>query len=35
MEALVHPYFDEVREEKFVGLNNQRIPNLFDFTESN
>ncbi len=34
LEALAHSYFDDMREEKFVGLNSQRIPNLFNFSES-
>lgn len=32
LEALSHPYFNEIREEKF-GIPNVKLPNFFDFTK--
>eukprot|EP00828_Plagiopyla_frontata_P004404 TRINITY_DN11581_c0_g1_i3.p2 TRINITY_DN11581_c0_g1~~TRINITY_DN11581_c0_g1_i3.p2 ORF type:complete len:143 (-),score=27.78 TRINITY_DN11581_c0_g1_i3:52-480(-) len=32
LEALAHPYFDELREQKLT-INNKQLPELFDFTK--
>jgi len=36
LEAIAHPYFDELRDEKKLKTLSTkiRIPNLFDFTKS-
>ena len=32
MEALCHPFFDELREEDVILSNGRPMPDLFDFT---
>lgn len=32
LEALMHPFFNEIREEKF-GIPNVKLPGFFDFTK--
>ena len=32
LEALSHPVFNEIRDEKF-GIPNFKLPNFFDFTK--
>jgi len=34
LEALSHPFFNEMREEKFT-IPNVKLPNFFDFTKGN
>jgi len=32
LEALSHPFFNEIRDEKF-GIPNVKLPNFFDFSK--